>query len=180
MIYSGIRINTDVSGEHKMTNFIINDEQFSSIDLDVEQGFSISFDINPNFSKSTSIGFGSEWMLGRELEDANGGDFTFSNLYIAIYQMISKNEPLYMIGRLGYGTFKGDSSYTGSGIIILEGGIFYAYGFGYRLNEKLSLEGAYSHNFGTFSQNYYDYPNSLDVDYNLEYSRLNISLHYIY
>jgi len=178
-LFSGVRIGTDISGEHKMTNFTLNDESLSSADFDVENGFSASFESPPDFSKVFSWGFGTEYMLGREIEDVEG-DFHFTSIYLIVYNTIKKNEPLFFSARLGYGRFEGDKTYEGSGLTNLQGGLFYGYGAGYKLNEKLLIEGIFCHNYGQyFSSDLIDY-SFYTFEYDLEYTRFNISLNYLY
>ena len=65
----------------------------------------------------------------------------------------------------------------GDGLTSLSGGLYYGYGGGYKIDDKLAIEAVYKHNFGK----YHSYILFLgDSDYDLEYSRLNLSLIYTY
>ena len=80
-------------------------------------------------------------------------------------ESIQEEEPLFFSGRLGYAFFEADKSYKGDGLVTLTGGLYYGYGLGYKLDDKLSLEAVYSHNFGNYHSNVLFMG---DVDYDVD------------
>jgi len=173
---NGIKVGFDTIGKHKATDIELDDYNLGNMNNDAENGFSIAFQSMPNFNEKISFGFGVEYMIGRSTEDFEG-DFNFENLFLIIYQTISTEEPIFFSGRIGYGLFEADDTYKGDGLTTLKGGLYYGYGGGYKIDEKLSIEAVYTHNFGKYDS-YILFVG--DSKYNLEYTRLNISLIYSY
>ena len=75
------------------------------------------------------------------------------------------------------GSFEADDKYKSDGLANLKGGLYHGYGGGYKIDDKISVEAVYKHNYGKYDS-YILFVG--DSKYDLVYTRLNISLIYTY
>ena len=133
-------------------------------DQDVDSGFTLVGEYKVPNTAQWTFGGGVRYQLDREIDNANSNDFNFVPFYgLAHYNM--QNSPYYFLGHLGYNTFDID------GLSDESGGIYYAVGAGMDLASNMSAEIMYSVNNG-------EAENNLGNNFDVEYSKLTISLGY--
>jgi len=133
-------------------------------DQDVDSGFTLVGEYKVPNTAQWTFGGGVRYQLDREIDNANSNDFNFVPFYgLAHYNM--QNSPYYFLGHLGYNTFDID------GLSDESGGIYYAVGAGMDLASNMSAEIMYSVNNG-------EAENNLGNNFDVEYSKLTVSLGY--
>ena len=110
--------------------------------------------------------------------DITSSEFWFQSAYVSLFRKIDKK--LYSIGEIGVGTFGGDSDYEGDGMVSLVGGLYTGLGFGMIIDEQFHLHAIYKTNNGSFSQLLFSGFDTLEIDYDLQHTRLSVSIIYLY
>jgi hypothetical protein len=126
-----------------------------TINTDVATGFAIGLDALYKLFPYLQIGGGLEYQLLREVtyQGASGGSFQFVPIYgiVRVPFAFGPIEP-YVVGRIGYGIYSGDSTYTGTAT--LNGGLYFAAGAGvdYKLGAvSIFAEATYAVDDGSMS-----------------------------
>jgi len=169
LLFGQLRAGFDVSGEYKVAY------EGDSETYDSESGIVIGYDHILEDQGELKFGVGGEFMLGRGIEDYAEGKGSFHSVYG--FGKYSLNEKVYGFGRVGYNFHTGDDDYTdtGSSEIDLEltGGMMYAFGGGFSMTPKISLEALFaSHSGGmTLSGSGFD-----DEKFKLTYTRISLGL----
>ena len=122
------RFSIQTFGTHKTTPSSIYSPK------NVNTGVSLSIEFFHRFHRFIEAGAGVEYQFARELKNVSGG-FNFIPIYAAlrIPAGFKKVNP-YLIGRIGYNFFRGDSLYmTGINYQDPKGGLCYSFGGGANL-----------------------------------------------
>jgi hypothetical protein len=116
----------------------------------VAGGFAIGLDGLFKVMPYLQIGAGLEYQFSRQAtyQGVNQGNVQYLPIYamVRVPFALGPIEP-YVVGRIGYGFFSGDSTYTLSGAMSLSGGLFFAVGGGidYRFGPvSIFAEAAYA------------------------------------
>ncbi|ODS29874.1 MAG: hypothetical protein SCARUB_05025 [Candidatus Scalindua rubra] len=167
---SSVRVGIDIGG-----NFTMSYEG-EEVDDEPEIGFTGAAERTFYSTNDLNLGVGIEYQFLRKLKDS--GKFNFESIYGIITSKIAPN--FILIGRLGYGFYDGDSKHTEYALAdVLEGGLYYSIGAILVLADNLGVDVSYSVNKGIYP--YYesflidwDYY-TIDADFDVTYSRINIS-----
>ena len=122
-------------------------QEFSSGgNFDIDNGFTIAGEYLVPYSDTVDFGAGLAYQFARGINESgvpNDVEFNFTSLYgLARYKM----EKAYLVGQLGFNLFDGSDAYKGGAE--LEGGLYYGFGAGMDLSEKMFGEILYSVNNG--------------------------------
>ena len=176
---NAIGFGLDFNGKHKMTDITINDDDYGNENFNVDMGYSLNYLYGPSFENGSLFDFGGglEYQIPRDINENDAeGQFWFNSVYFSLYRKY--DDSLCGIASIGLGTFNADDKYEGEGIVTLIGGLYYALGFNFIVNENYYVQGLYKTNHGKFSQLLFVGLSGLDIDYKLEYSRMSLSLIY--
>ncbi len=128
----------DLSGSHKAN------AMGQSSSLNIKTGVAFGLEIARNTGETFNFGLGLLYLVPRELEVTESGNFNFVPVYaLGKISLVSKEESIIpsLIANIGYNViYNGDSNYKGP--LNLKGGLYI--GGGLRLDiEKFFLEGTY-------------------------------------
>ena len=163
LLFGQLRGGFDVSGEFKMA------AEGESNTYDAESGIVIGYDAVIQDQGELKFGVGSEFMLGRGIEDFAEGKGSFHSVYG--FGKYSLNEKAYGFGRVGYNFHTGDDDYKGDAT--LKGGMMYAFGGGYSLTPTVSFEGLFASHSGKVVT-------SEDFTIKSTYTRISLGLVFIF
>jgi len=104
-----------------------------TVNADVAGGYAIGFEALYKVFPYLQIGAGVEYQFLRDVtyQGADLGNLQF----VPIYGMVRVPFPLghvepYIVGRIGYGIYSGDSTFTESGLITINNGLYFGLGGG--------------------------------------------------
>ena len=161
-INAQVRIIADLGGDHKVSVLGIS----GTADTDI--GITFGYD----HMLSDNAGVGAEYQInrGQSVEGEGAGKFGFTSVYgVGKYDLGGP----YAVARVGYALmYSGDNVYSEG--VDLKGGLMFGIGAGYKINDKMALEGGYYSNGGTGSVS----EDGMTVDMDVTYTRVNLSLVY--
>ena len=143
----------------------------------VGAGFAIGMEGLYKVLPYLELGVGLQYQFARQatFQGTSIGNFEFVPIYAVVRVPVELGpvEP-YLVGRIGYGFLSGDSTFTGSGLITLNGGLYFAAGGGidYHLGSAFSIfaEAAYALDDGS------ETVSVLSTTTNTAYTGLNVSV----
>lgn len=137
-----------------------------SVDDDVETGFTLIGEYKVPTNSQWTLGAGMAYQLDRSVDNSGAEDFNFIPLYGLAQYNLAEN-PVYLLGHLGYNLFDADWGDD----IDYNGGLYYGFGAGVNFGENNNYvaEALYSVNNGEIED---DSGDTADV----EYSKFTISL----
>jgi hypothetical protein len=145
-----------------------------TINADVAGSFGIGLEALYKVFPYLQIGAGLEYQFSRQAtyQGVSQGNFQFLPIYgtVRVPFTLGQIEP-YIVGRVGYGIYSGDSTYTASGLFTTNGGLYFGAGGGvdYRLGAlSVFAEATYALNDGSLS--------ALGVTVNTSYTKLDVSV----
>ena len=167
-----LRVGFDTSGEFKMAY------EGDSETYDSESGIVIGYDHIIQDQGELKFGVGGEFMIGRGIEEFAEGKGSFHSVYG--FGKYSLNEKAYGLGRIGYNFHTGDDDYTeppAPGVNVeLTGGMMYAFGGGFSMTPKISLEALFASHSGGFTLSASNYD---DEKFKITYTRISLGLVFI-
>ncbi|ADQ13916.1 outer membrane beta-barrel protein [Halanaerobium hydrogeniformans] len=184
--YFEARLGADFFGELEL-----NYEGLNLPAVDVATDFSLIGEYKvPLEDSQWSLGAGITYQLNRDLEtgfinllyessssDTIDVDFSSTALY-ALLQYDLANEPIYLVGKLGYSIIDADISGITDTFNVedvdVNGGLYYGVGLGYNIGRNYVIEGLYSVNKGDVNITISDTNDDIDLD--LGYSKFTLSL----
>ena len=169
LLFGQIRAGFDVSGNYKYAY------QGDSETYDADKGVVIGFDYTIQDQGELKFGAGGEFMISRGVEDFAEGKGSFHSVYG--FGKYSLNEKVYGFGRVGYSFHTGDDDYTDTGSseidMELTGGMMYAFGGGFSMTPKVTLEGSFASHSGDMTLSASGYS---DEKIKLTYTRISLGL----
>lgn len=138
-----------------------------SLDEDTDMGITLIGEYKVPMNSQWVFGAGIAYQLDRAADASGAEDFNYTSFYgIAQYKLV--DNPMYLIGKLGYNTLYFDNTPSN---IDVNGGLYYGFGAGtyFGQNNNYVAEALYSVNNGKFEA---DDGSSADIDY----SKFTISL----
>lgn len=157
--YFEAKLGADFLGELEL-----NYEGLNLPAVDVTTGFSLSGEYKvPLEDSQWSLGAGLGYQANRNLEtgfinylngDSNSETFNVDFNSTALYALLQydlANEPIYLVGKLGYSITNADISNipdSRDADVDINGGLYYGVGLGYNIGRNYVIEGLYSVNNG--------------------------------
>ncbi|HVP18279.1 MAG TPA: outer membrane beta-barrel protein [Spirochaetia bacterium] len=145
----------------------------ATINASVNSGFAIGLEGLYKIIPNLQIGAGLEYQITRQAtyNGVSQGNFQFLPVYgmVRVPFAFGPIEP-YIVGRIGYGIYSGDSTYTVSGLFATNAGLYFGAGAGidYSLGAfSVFAEATYGLNDGSLSAS--------GVTVNTAYTRLDVS-----
>jgi len=142
-----LKVGADVLGKHKISGLGLSGTE------DVKVGMSLGLVLYLMDGNGTlRAGVGGDLQISREQQDFSG-DFNFNSLFFTFMahpSIYNDNVQPFVVGKLGYNFFGGDSEYKGNGYYEanLSGGILYGIGVGFVAERIFQVDVMYSVNNG--------------------------------
>src|SRR6056297_1932279 len=138
--------------------------------MDIDRGFSIAGEYKFPYTDRWTLGGGLAYQMDREVDESGqDGEIGFVPFYgLAQYDMA--NNPYYLVGHLGFNSFRTNSTFEDDNDVDdTSGGLYYALGAGMEFGERYTAEMLYSVNNGEIEYNDGD-------DEDVEYDKFTISV----
>lgn len=165
-----IKVGADVGGKVKLTEKVEGWPNVS-VENDTEMGFSVGGEFFYDLNESLAVGAGAEYQLNRKNEGAEKG-FNFIPIYaLGRFQI---DPTFFLTGKIGYNLFQVEDL---DEELKTKGGLFFGFGGGAILGDKLQLELLYSIHNGKF-----EYEEDLGFDYALcwKYTKIGLSAGFLF
>lgn len=158
-------------------DFEVDETRYSDTD-DTDTGLSLGAEVTSRQGQ-IEMGGGIELQMPRGVDDYSryNPEFNFTSFYfVGKYYFQRKGPSGFLVGRIGFDTFDGNNAYTGYGQYSLDGGLYTAFGGGFRFGRgpiKSAVTMLYGINRGTIDYDYdYNYNHGYEQD--VTYSKLSM------